>query len=131
MTEIRALTKSKDGAAKESSLPTGPRDNLKKTESQAGLETKTQTNSTKKPVNAGSLPEWVPPPETSVSLDWADIKTVDLSLYDVPGRKSELIDTVSEALRNDGFFYVVGHGIPDEMVGSTDLIICNLSSLPP
>lgn len=117
MTEIQALTKGKDGAATESSLPTGARDNLKKAESQAGFDTKAQTNGTK-PVNAGSLPEWVPPPETSVSLDWADIKTVDLSLYDVPGRKSELIDTVSEALRNDGFFYIVGHGIPDEMVGS-------------
>ena len=44
----------------------------------------------------------------------ADILTVDLSLYDT--KRDELIDTVRTALQRDGFFYVIGHGIPQETV---------------
>lgn len=45
-------------------------------------------------------------------MEWADILTVDLSLYDTD-RKS-LVENVELALKRDGFFYVVGHGIPLE-----------------
>ena len=61
------------------------------------------------------LPEWTPPPTTNdASLEWADILTVDLQLYDTDRQK--LIDTVSTALQRDGFFYVVGHEITPETV---------------
>ena len=61
------------------------------------------------------LPEWIPPPTTKdETLEWADILTVDLQLYDADRQK--LVDTVSTALQRDGFFYVVGHGIPHETV---------------
>ena len=46
----------------------------------------------------------------------ADILTVDLSLYDT--KRDELIDTVRTALQRDGFFYVIGHGIPQETVST-------------
>ena len=49
----------------------------------------------------------------------ADILTVDLSLYDT--KRDELIDTVRTALQRDGFFYVIGHGIPQETVSSPSL----------
>jgi hypothetical protein len=56
------------------------------------------------------LPHWVPPPPTTADLEWADILTVDLSDSD----RGKLIKTVSTALERDGFFYVIGHGIPIE-----------------
>ncbi|TFY61750.1 hypothetical protein EVG20_g6940 [Dentipellis fragilis] len=60
-----------------------------------------------------ALPRWIPPrPTTETNLDWADILTVDLSLYDTA--RDELVDTISRALQRDGFFYVVGHGLDPE-----------------
>ncbi|KAK0211797.1 hypothetical protein IW262DRAFT_362964 [Armillaria fumosa] len=58
------------------------------------------------------LPRWEAPKVTEVEVEWADIPTVDLSLYDT--NKNELIQTVEKALSRDGFFYVVGHGISPE-----------------
>lgn len=60
------------------------------------------------------IPTWVPPDVTQEKLEWADILTVDLTAYET--RKGELVQTVATALQRDGFFYVVGHGIPTEMV---------------
>ena len=61
------------------------------------------------------IPKWkAPPPTTETELEWADILTVDLSLYDT--KRDELVKTVETALQRDGFFYVVGHGIPQESV---------------
>ncbi|THH11140.1 hypothetical protein EW146_g8141, partial [Bondarzewia mesenterica] len=63
--------------------------------------------------NLNTLPKWkAPPPTTETELEWADILTVDLSLYDT--QRSELVKTVETALQRDGFFYVVGHGIAKE-----------------
>ncbi|KIY49859.1 Clavaminate synthase-like protein [Fistulina hepatica ATCC 64428] len=56
------------------------------------------------------LPKWQKPPVTKEDVEWANILTVDLSLYDT--NKDQLIDTVREALQRDGFFYVVGHEVP-------------------
>ncbi|KZT22307.1 Clavaminate synthase-like protein [Neolentinus lepideus HHB14362 ss-1] len=59
------------------------------------------------------LPKWQPPPPTqSTGIEWADILTVDLSLYDT--ERDELVKTVARALQRDGFFYVIGHGISEE-----------------
>ncbi|KAF9011874.1 hypothetical protein BDQ17DRAFT_1396920 [Cyathus striatus] len=62
--------------------------------------------------NPPNVPEWIPPPATKEDVEWADILTVDLSLYDT--KREELIKTVETALQRDGFFYVVGHGIEPE-----------------
>ncbi|KAJ7100466.1 hypothetical protein C8R44DRAFT_843440 [Mycena epipterygia] len=58
------------------------------------------------------IPKWNAPAPTKHELPWADILTVDLSLYDT--HRNELVQTVSTALERDGFFYVVGHGIDTE-----------------
>lgn len=60
------------------------------------------------------IPKWNTPAVTQKELEWADILTVDLSIF--PSRKSELVQTVATALQRDGFFYVVGHGIEPERV---------------
>lgn len=62
------------------------------------------------------VPKWRAPPPTSYELPWADILTVDLSLYDTD--KDELVRTVATALGRDGFFYVVNHGIDSVIVRS-------------
>ncbi|KAF7300082.1 Gibberellin 3-beta [Mycena kentingensis (nom. inval.)] len=62
-----------------------------------------------------AIPKWLKPEPTTHELPWADILTVDLSLYDADANSGEgrkaLVRTVSTALERDGFFYVVGHGI--------------------
>ncbi|KAL1670280.1 hypothetical protein GGF50DRAFT_122653 [Schizophyllum commune] len=64
-------------------------------------------------VGKPELPKWQKPPVTKdENIEWADILTVDLSLYDT--KRDELIDTVRTALQRDGFFYVIGHDIPQE-----------------
>ncbi|KAF9014601.1 Clavaminate synthase-like protein [Hymenopellis radicata] len=59
-----------------------------------------------------TLPKWNRPQVTKEEVEWADILTVDLSLYDT--QREELVKTVETALSRDGFFYVVGHGIAPE-----------------
>lgn len=67
-----------------------------------------------------AVPEWIPPKPTEEQVEWANILTVDLSLYDT--KKDELIDTVATALQRDGFFYVVGHGIDLETVSDRTVL---------
>lgn len=49
-------------------------------------------------------------------MDWADLITVDLSLYETPEGKKELAQTLIKAVREDGFFYVKNFNIPQEAV---------------
>ncbi|KAJ8083855.1 hypothetical protein AAF712_000773 [Marasmius tenuissimus] len=63
---------------------------------------------------APSLPKWEAPETTELDVEWADILTVDLSLYE--DKRQELIDTIQTALQRDGFFYVVNHGIPQDIL---------------
>ncbi|KAI5863988.1 Clavaminate synthase-like protein [Durotheca rogersii] len=55
-------------------------------------------------------------PVTKADLDWADLVTLDLSLYDQPGGKEELVKQLDHAVRNVGFFYVKNFNIPQEEV---------------
>lgn len=57
--------------------------------------------------------QYVPAPETSATLDWADLATLDLSKFDLPGGKQELAHEFTRALEDVGFFYVTGHGLSD------------------
>ncbi|KAI0077002.1 Clavaminate synthase-like protein [Panus rudis PR-1116 ss-1] len=55
-------------------------------------------------------------PETKEDLDWADLITVDLSLYGTPEGNKQLAQTLIKAVREDGFFYVKNFNIPQERV---------------
>ncbi|OOF90424.1 hypothetical protein ASPCADRAFT_10657 [Aspergillus carbonarius ITEM 5010] len=57
---------------------------------------------------------YVQVPETSEDLDWADLRTLDLSKFDKPGGKQELAAELTKAIEDVGFFYVVNHGITEE-----------------
>ncbi|WRT68701.1 uncharacterized protein IL334_005681 [Kwoniella shivajii] len=55
-------------------------------------------------------------PETKENLDWADLPTIDLSKFDDPEGRKELAQTLIEAIRTKGFFYVVNYGIEQSKV---------------
>jgi len=63
------------------------------------------------------LKTWTPPPPTEAKdVPWADILTVDMSLYDAPSGRAELVKVVNTALRRNGFFYLINHGISREHI---------------
>ncbi|CAL1717374.1 unnamed protein product [Somion occarium] len=55
-------------------------------------------------------------PETKENLDWADLITIDLSLFGTPEGKKELAKTLVKGVREDGFFYVKNFNISQERV---------------
>jgi len=55
-------------------------------------------------------------PETKENLEWADLITVDLSLYGTPEGNKQLAQTLIKAVREDGFFYVKNFNIAQENV---------------
>ncbi|KIY65621.1 Clavaminate synthase-like protein [Cylindrobasidium torrendii FP15055 ss-10] len=68
--------------------------------------------------------------ETKENLDWADLVTVDLALYDTPEGRKELANTLINALRNKGFFYVKNFGISQERVDAQFHIGSKFYELP-
>ncbi|CAL1698193.1 unnamed protein product [Somion occarium] len=55
-------------------------------------------------------------PETKENLDWADLITIDLSLYETAEGRKQLAQTLIKAVREDGFFYVKNFNIPQDRV---------------
>ncbi|KAJ7824724.1 Clavaminate synthase-like protein [Mycena olivaceomarginata] len=57
-----------------------------------------------------SAPRYISPPPTQEKLDYADLAVIDLSkAHDAQGR-AELAVQVTEAMKMQGFFYVINHG---------------------
>ncbi|KAL7422590.1 hypothetical protein Q5752_003238 [Cryptotrichosporon argae] len=54
--------------------------------------------------------------ETKEDLDWADLPTIDLAKFGTEEGKRELSQTLLEAIRTKGFFYVINFGISQEKV---------------
>jgi hypothetical protein len=46
-----------------------------------------------------AIPRWKRPGKTSEKLDWADIKVIDLSTFDIPGGKQKLAEDLRDAVR--------------------------------
>ncbi|KAI1321370.1 2OG-Fe(II) oxygenase superfamily protein [Xylariaceae sp. FL0255] len=55
-------------------------------------------------------------PETKYELDWADLVTLDLSLFDLPGGKEKLASQLFKAIQKIGFFYITDFGLTQEEV---------------
>lgn len=85
------------------------------------------------PTSGSSLLKYTHPPETKEDLDWADrepilspsihvaylslVATIDLSLYSTPEGRAQLAQTLIEAVRTKGFFYVINFaGISQERI---------------
>ncbi|EIM91330.1 Clavaminate synthase-like protein [Stereum hirsutum FP-91666 SS1] len=62
------------------------------------------------------IPPYSRPPPTKEELDYAPLSVVDLSKWDRPNGKEELVNDLRVAIEDVGFLFVVGHGIEDEEV---------------
>ncbi|KAL1409166.1 hypothetical protein Q8F55_005996 [Vanrija albida] len=69
-------------------------------------------------------------PETQEALDWADLPTIDLSLNATPEGRAQLAETLIDALRTKGFFYVTNFGISQAEVDSQFAIGDQFYGLP-
>ncbi|KAF3805954.1 hypothetical protein GCG54_00013628 [Colletotrichum gloeosporioides] len=58
------------------------------------------------------IPPWDKPDPTKEHLDWAELRTLDLSLLDGdPNQQAELVETTRLSIQKDGFlFYIFFHG---------------------
>ncbi|KAI2747062.1 hypothetical protein DTO012A8_9901 [Penicillium roqueforti] len=83
------------------------------------------------PVPTGSdIPTYSQVPETTFDLDWADLATLDLSLFDQPGGKEQLAKQLFEAIQNIGFFYITNFGLSQEDVDRQFAIGKEIFKLP-
>lgn len=64
--------------------------------------------------------KWVPPPVTKETHNFAQLKSIDLSLLDSedPAVVEELIQKVKVAIRDDGFLFLENFGVSLEQVSS-------------
>lgn len=64
------------------------------------------------------VPEWIPPPVTQEKHNFAQLKSIDLSLLDSedPAIVDDLIQRVKVAIRDDGFLFLENYGISLEQV---------------
>jgi len=62
------------------------------------------------------LTPYVHPPETSETLPWAELVTLDLEDFANPGGKERLAKQLEHAVHHVGFFYVKGFGLSQEQV---------------
>ena len=51
---------------------------------------------------------------TMYIVDYADLAVVDLSKARTPEGRAELANEVRDAMRDNGFFYVINHGFTQE-----------------
>lgn len=66
------------------------------------------------------VPEWIPPPVTQEKHDFAQLKSIDLSLLDSedPAVVENLIQQVKVAIRDDGFLFLENYGVSLEQVST-------------
>lgn len=64
------------------------------------------------------VPEWIPPPVTKEKHNFAQLKSIDLSLLDSddPTVVDNLVKQVKQAIRDDGFLFLENYGVSLEQV---------------
>ena len=69
-------------------------------------------------INKPTVPKWVPPTPTNIDLEWADLRTIELSLLDSPNPAvvSKLVETTKAAIKEDGFLFSTNYGVSLEQV---------------
>lgn len=63
-------------------------------------------------------------------MDWADLATLDLSRFDIPGGKEELAVQLKTAIQTIGFFYISNVGLSREQVDRQFAIGQKILELP-
>lgn len=76
------------------------------------------------------VPEWVPPQATKEKHNFAELKSIDLSLLDSedPAVVHELIQKVKFAIRDDGFLFLENYGVSLEQVSISEKVPANSSA---
>ncbi len=77
-----------------------------------------------------NLTPYVHPPETTESLPWAELVTLDLEDYGRPGGKERLAKQLEHAVHHVGFFYVKNFGLSQEQVDNQFTLAKNFFELP-
>ncbi|OWP04495.1 hypothetical protein B2J93_1354 [Marssonina coronariae] len=64
------------------------------------------------------VPTWVPPQPTRMPLEWADLRTIELSLLDAedPAVVAALVATTKAAIKEDGFLFLTNYGVSLEQL---------------
>ncbi len=64
------------------------------------------------------VPKWNPPQPTKQNLEWADLRTIELSLLDSPDPDvvAKLVATTKTAIKDDGFLFLTNYGVSLEQV---------------
>ncbi|KAI0819372.1 hypothetical protein BC628DRAFT_1476307 [Trametes gibbosa] len=57
-----------------------------------------------------SIPHYVPALPTKEELEWADIPIIDISKAATSEGRAELAPRARDAMRNQGFLYIINHG---------------------
>lgn len=69
-------------------------------------------------------------PLTTADLPWADLATLKLSDFDLPGGKQRLATQLKEAIHTVGFFYISDFGIDQADVDAQFALAQDLFALP-
>jgi len=69
-------------------------------------------------ISKPEVPSWIPPEPTKMNLDWADLRTIELSLLDSadPEVVVRLIETTKLAIKEDGFLFLTDYGVSLEQL---------------
>lgn len=72
----------------------------------------------KSTIQKPAVPAWIPPQPTKMDLDWADLRTIELSLLDSLDAKvvSKLLETTKTAIKEDGFLFLTDYGVSLEQL---------------
>ena len=75
------------------------------------------------------VPQWIPPQVTKEKHNFAELKSIDLSLLDSedPAVVDELIQKVKFAIREDGFLFLENYGVSLEQVSINKNVLANSS----
>ncbi|KAL4963612.1 uncharacterized protein BDV14DRAFT_83310 [Aspergillus stella-maris] len=76
------------------------------------------------------IPRYEQVPETKEELDWAELVTIDLSKFEQPGGKEELVKQLDHAITNVGFFYVKNFNITQDEIDRQFALGREFYSLP-
>jgi isopenicillin N synthase-like dioxygenase len=82
------------------------------------------------PLKLADISQYQSIAETKADLDWADLVTLDLSIFDQSGGKEKLAAQLKEAIHTIGFFYLVNHGYTQEEVDQQFALASDIFQLP-
>ncbi|RAL11607.1 Clavaminate synthase-like protein [Aspergillus homomorphus CBS 101889] len=94
------------------------------------IQTLDVKNSPHDDVSASPLEGYAHPPETTQQLDYADLITLDISLFNAPGGKARLAEQLKQAAHEVSFFYITNFGLTQDQIDRQYAIGREIYALP-